>query len=88
MRIPAARSVSLHAWGRSPRPAGGPPAPDTPFGGRAIHLFTADRTEKRVPRASVEAIQQSRVSVMPQGLKAQLSRQELGDLIAFLQSLK
>jgi putative membrane-bound dehydrogenase-like protein len=54
----------------------------------AIHLVRADRTEQRVPRASVEAIQQSRISIMPQGLDAQLSRDELRDLLAYLLSLK
>jgi putative heme-binding domain-containing protein len=54
----------------------------------AIFLFTADRVEKRVPRVSVDEIRQSRLSVMPQGLDAQISREELRDLIAFLVSLK
>lgn len=54
----------------------------------AIYLFTADRVEKRVPRSAVAVIQQSKLSIMPQGLDAQLARDELRDLIAFLQSLK
>jgi putative membrane-bound dehydrogenase-like protein len=54
----------------------------------AIYLFTAERVEKRIPRASVDVIQQSKVSIMPQGLDAQLTRDELRDLIAFLLSLK
>ncbi len=54
----------------------------------AIHLVRADRTEQRIPRASVEALQQSRISIMPQGLDAQLSRDELRDLVAYLVSLK
>jgi putative heme-binding domain-containing protein len=54
----------------------------------SIYLFTADRVEKRVARASVEEIRQSRLSVMPQGMDAQLSRDELKDLVAFLLSLK
>ena len=44
--------------------------------------------EVRLPRASVKNIRQDRVSIMPQGLEAQLSREELADLLAFLQSLK
>ena len=44
--------------------------------------------EVSVPRASIKAIRQERVSIMPKGLEAQLSRQELQDLLAFLQSLK
>jgi putative membrane-bound dehydrogenase-like protein len=54
----------------------------------AIYLFTAERVEKRIPRASIEIIQQSKVSIMPQGLDQQLTRDEMGDLIAFLVSLK
>ncbi len=54
----------------------------------AITLLQADRAEKRVPRAAVDLIQQSRTSVMPQGLDQQLTRRELADLLAFLASLK
>jgi putative heme-binding domain-containing protein len=54
----------------------------------AIYLFTAERTEKRVPRASIEVLQLGKTSIMPQGLDAQLSRDELRDLLAFLVSLK
>jgi putative heme-binding domain-containing protein len=54
----------------------------------AITLLQADRSEKRVSRAAVDQIQQSRTSVMPQGLDQQLTRRELQDLVAFLASLK
>lgn len=54
----------------------------------AVYLYSAERTELRVPRSSIEVLQQSRVSIMPQGLEAQLSRPELADLIAFLAALK
>jgi putative heme-binding domain-containing protein len=54
----------------------------------AITLVTAARTEIRVPRSAIEEIQPSPVSIMPQGLETQLSRQELSDLIAFLSGLK
>jgi putative heme-binding domain-containing protein len=54
----------------------------------AVILVTADRTEVRVPRSAIEEIQPSQVSIMPQGLESQLSRQELSDLIAFLSGLK
>lgn len=54
----------------------------------AIYLYTADRTEKRVPRASIEVLQMGKTSIMPQGLDAQLSREELRDLLSFLLSLK
>jgi putative membrane-bound dehydrogenase-like protein len=54
----------------------------------AVYLVTADRTELRVPRASIAALERSRTSIMPQGLDAQLSREELRDLFAFLQALR
>jgi putative membrane-bound dehydrogenase-like protein len=54
----------------------------------AIYLFTADRTERRIPRAAIDELRQSRISIMPQGLDRQLSRDELRDLVAFLASLK
>jgi putative heme-binding domain-containing protein len=44
--------------------------------------------EVRIPRAAVKTIRQDRVSTMPQGLEASLSREDLADLMAFLQSLK
>jgi len=58
---------------------------DTP---EAVTLVTTERTEIRLPRSDIEEIQPSRISIMPQGLDMQLSRQELTDLIAFLVSLK
>jgi putative heme-binding domain-containing protein len=54
----------------------------------AIYLFTAERVEKRIPRSSVDVIQQSKVSIMPQGLDNQIGRDELRDLISFLLSLR
>jgi putative membrane-bound dehydrogenase-like protein len=54
----------------------------------AIYLFSTDRVETRVLRAEVESLAQSTVSIMPEGMEAQLNQQELADLIAFLQSLK
>jgi putative membrane-bound dehydrogenase-like protein len=54
----------------------------------AVYLHTADRSEIRVMRADIDTIEPGRVSIMPQGLDAQLGRQELSDLLAFLQSLK
>src|SRR5262249_47080284 len=56
--------------------------------GDPVHLITSDRTELRIPRAKMESLEPSRVSIMPQGLDSQLTRQELSDLIAFLRSLK
>jgi putative heme-binding domain-containing protein len=54
----------------------------------AIYLTTADRAEIRIPRASVDAIKQSKQSIMPAGLEAQMTKQEMRDLLAFLRSLK
>jgi putative heme-binding domain-containing protein len=54
----------------------------------AIYLVNAERDEIRIPRSQVESMERGKVSIMPQGLDGQLSRQELGDLIAFLMSLK
>jgi len=54
----------------------------------AIYLCTAERAEIRIARSAIDSIHRGKVSIMPQGLDAQLSRQELGDLIAYLRSLK
>jgi putative membrane-bound dehydrogenase-like protein len=54
----------------------------------AVVLVNADRHEIRVPRAEIESLAPARVSIMPQGLDAQLSREELRHLMAFLQSLR
>jgi putative membrane-bound dehydrogenase-like protein len=54
----------------------------------AIYLVTAERAEVRIRRSDIELLEPSKVSIMPQGLDGQLTRQELGDLITFLQSLK
>ncbi|HEX7899049.1 MAG TPA: PVC-type heme-binding CxxCH protein [Planctomycetota bacterium] len=54
----------------------------------AVTLTLADRTERRVPRAAIDALAQGKTSIMPQGLDRQLSAAELRDLIAYLSSLK
>ena len=54
----------------------------------AVYLVTAERAELRVPRAEIAAIERGRTSIMPQGLDAQLSREELRDLFAFLRRLR
>ena len=53
-----------------------------------LELVTADRTVIRIPRTQVETIAPGKVSIMPEGLDNQLSTEELGDLIAFLSTLK
>ena len=54
----------------------------------AIYLVDTARVEVRVPRSAIESLDQGTVSIMPEGMDAQLSRQELADLIGFLQSLR
>jgi putative membrane-bound dehydrogenase-like protein len=54
----------------------------------AIELVAPDRTVTRLPRSSIEAIERGRASIMPQGLDAQLTHDELADLVAFLKSLR
>jgi putative membrane-bound dehydrogenase-like protein len=54
----------------------------------AIYLTTAERAEIRIPRDSVDSIKQSKQSIMPAGLEAQMTKQEMQDLLAFLRSLK
>jgi putative heme-binding domain-containing protein len=54
----------------------------------AIHLVGPDRVEHRISRPSIDQMLPGRVSIMPQGLDAQLTSQELRDLIAYLSSLK
>jgi putative heme-binding domain-containing protein len=51
-------------------------------------LATPDRAEVILPRASIEEIQPAKVSVMPQGLEANLTKQELLDVVAFLGTLR
>ncbi|MBV9126103.1 MAG: c-type cytochrome, partial [Planctomycetes bacterium] len=52
----------------------------------AIDLVTGDRAEVWLPRSAIDTIDRGQVSIMPQGFDALLSRQELADVLAFLQS--
>ena len=54
----------------------------------AIYLKTPERIEIRIGRDEIETFVPGRVSIMPQGLDAQLSRREMQDLLAYLQSLR
>ena len=54
----------------------------------AVTLITTDRTEIRILRADIDTFAPGRVSIMPQGLETQLSRDELRDLLAFVQGLR
>lgn len=53
-----------------------------------ISLVTGPNSEMRLARSEIKDIRLGTVSLMPQGLDQQLSREELADLIAFLKSLK
>jgi putative heme-binding domain-containing protein len=50
----------------------------------AIFLRGADPAAVRIPRAEVETLRLSNLSLMPEGFEKLLSRQELSDLVAFL----
>ena len=52
-----------------------------------VLVLGADQ-EVRLPRADIEELQPSRVSVMPSGLDQQLSKQDLADLVAFLKACR
>jgi putative heme-binding domain-containing protein len=54
----------------------------------AVYLVNTERQETHIPRAAVESMERGKVSIMPQGLDGQLTRQELADLLAYLQTLK
>src|SRR6516165_7198161 len=51
---------------------------DTP---EEVVLVTGANQVERIPRDSIEAMQPSKVSVMPSGLEQQLTHEELADLI-------
>jgi putative membrane-bound dehydrogenase-like protein len=53
-----------------------------------VYLVNPARAEIAVPRSSIEAIDQARTSIMPQGLEANLNEQELADLVAYLGAQK
>jgi putative heme-binding domain-containing protein len=53
-----------------------------------VLLATGPTTEVRIARADIVEMRPGAVSVMPQGLDEQLSRQELADLLAFLKNTK
>jgi hypothetical protein len=54
----------------------------------AIYLVSSATSEERILRSAIKELQQGTVSIMPEGLDLQLSRQELADLVGFLQSLR
>ncbi|MFN0197073.1 MAG: HEAT repeat domain-containing protein, partial [Planctomycetaceae bacterium] len=54
----------------------------------AIHLVSTDGKEIRIPRAEIEEIKPSELSIMPQGLDKQLTLEQMRDLVAYLSTLK
>jgi putative heme-binding domain-containing protein len=54
----------------------------------AIHVVNTARVETRIARSEIESLQQSTVSIMPEGMDNQLTQQEFADLLAFLRSLR
>lgn len=54
----------------------------------AVWIRGTDLAEVRVETKKIKNMRESSLSIMPQGLDANLSSQELSDLIAYLQSLK
>jgi len=53
-----------------------------------VLLATGPNTEVRIARSDIAEMRPGTVSIMPQGLDEQLSRQELADLLAFLKGTK
>jgi putative heme-binding domain-containing protein len=54
----------------------------------AIRLRTTEQSELTIPRADIEELQPSSVSVMPTGLDRAISEPELRDLVTYLESLR
>jgi putative membrane-bound dehydrogenase-like protein len=53
---------------------------------QTLTLFSSDQTRTTVPRAEVEEIRPSEVSVMPEGLLDSLTESQIRDLFRYLQS--
>jgi putative membrane-bound dehydrogenase-like protein len=54
----------------------------------SVLLLTGPGVEQHLARSDIDTIRPGAVSIMPEGLDEQLTRQELADLMAFLKSLK
>ena len=54
----------------------------------AVLLISGPRDRVRIPRKEIRSMRPSAVSLMPDGFADNLTRQELSDLLAFLQSQK
>jgi putative heme-binding domain-containing protein len=55
--------------------------------GKLLRIMNLDKDE-RVPKSDIESRSVSKISVMPEGQEASLSRRVFVDLIAYLQTLK
>jgi len=53
-----------------------------------VVLATGPETDQRIARADIAEMRPGMLSVMPQGLDTQLSKQELADLVTFLKSMQ
>jgi len=51
-------------------------------------VATGADEQVRIPRAEIEEVRPGKVSVMPSGLEGELSKQELADLLAFLEATR
>jgi len=54
----------------------------------AVWLRGADLAEKKIETKQIKSMSESAISIMPQGLGDALTKEELRDLLAYLQSLK
>ena len=54
----------------------------------ALVVRAADQSEQRIARNHVEEMKPSPLSIMPAGLENTMSKQQLADLLAYLQTLK
>jgi len=54
----------------------------------SLVLVSGPSAEQRILRSDIKEMRPGTVSVMPEGLEQQLSKQELSDLLAFLKALK
>jgi putative heme-binding domain-containing protein len=52
----------------------------------SVTLTAAEKVTKTIPRADIEQLQSTGVSLMPEGLEKVLDKQSLADLIAYLRS--
>ena len=53
----------------------------------SITLRRAERAEDTILRSQIDEIQATAKSVMPEGLETQLSKQDVADLITYLQAV-